>query len=79
MSAYSPNFAAALVQEVPSRYVETFALSAFWVVNHNLGREPLIQIFTTGGVEVVAELQQISPNQCTVSFSQPQAGRIIAF
>ncbi|MEI9964364.1 MAG: hypothetical protein WDM92_06330 [Caulobacteraceae bacterium] len=45
-----------------------------WVVNHNLGRKPLVAVLDVGGNEVEAAVQHISVNQLRVSFAAPQAG-----
>ena len=39
-----------------------------WIVNHNLGHKPLVQVFSTGGVEVEAEVVHISNNQTRIYF-----------
>lgn len=60
-------------------YTETFASAAStWTVNHNLGREPAIQVLSVGGVEMVADVVHISTNQAQVSFATPTAGRVRA-
>ena len=57
-------------------YVETFASpAAEWIVNHNRGVQPTsVTVMTPGGVEVVAQVLHVSPNQCRVNFASPQAG-----
>jgi hypothetical protein len=48
-----------------------------WTINHNIGRWPLVQVFTTGGVGVLAEVQQFSPNVTLIHFDEPVAGRAV--
>jgi hypothetical protein len=52
--------------------------SATWTVNHNLGREPVIQVLTAGGVEMEAAIVHVSSNQAQVNFASPQTGRVRA-
>lgn len=47
-----------------------------WIVNHNLGKEPLVSVLTTGGLEMVADVQHMSVNQLIVNFAAPTVGRI---
>ena len=48
-----------------------------WVINHNLGRRPLVGVFSVGGVEMWAEIVQVSLNQLIVYFDSPTAGYAI--
>lgn len=45
-----------------------------WVINHNLGYKPNVQMFTVGGLEVLGEVLHNSNNQITVSFNTPLSG-----
>lgn len=45
-----------------------------WVINHNLGYKPTVQVFTVGGLEIIGEIQHVSNNQVTVTFNTPLAG-----
>lgn len=63
----------------PASYEQAFTSSATWIVNHNLGREPFLSVLTSGGVELLADIQHTSINQSIVYFASPQAGRIRAF
>lgn len=45
-----------------------------WTINHNLGRRVNVGVYTAGGVEVLAEVLQVSDNQATVTFDEPTAG-----
>lgn len=49
-----------------------------WVVNHNLGFFPVVDILSPGGIQVVAEIAHISNNQFQVIFNSPQVGTAIA-
>jgi hypothetical protein len=52
--------------------------SAEWVVNHNLGRPPIVEVQTLGGVTVEAQVVHVSDNQFRVYFNQPQTGKAIS-
>ena len=45
-----------------------------WVVNHNLGFYPTVEIFTLGGAEVNADVLHTSANQTIITFAAPFAG-----
>lgn len=62
-----------------ARYSEIFTAASTWTVNHNLNREPFVQVLTTGGIEMLADVLVVSLNQVVVTFSQPQAGRVQVF
>lgn len=51
---------------------------AEWVLNHNFGRLPVVQVLSPGGLEVEAEVAHVSTNQARVYFNQPQQGTAIA-
>jgi hypothetical protein len=50
--------------------------SSSWTVNHNLGRKPLVQVLSPGGLEVIAEVLHVSTNQVLVSFASAQSGSV---
>lgn len=47
---------------------------AEWVINHNLGIEPQIEVMSPGSVRVSAEVIHTSLNQTRVLFATPYAG-----
>ena len=49
-----------------------------WIVNHNFGRKPVVDVMSVGGVVVEADVRHLSPNQVRIYFNQPQAGNAIA-
>lgn len=58
---------------VPFGFVQ--ALPALtWIVKHDLGRRPMIQVFSAGGVEVEGSVTHLSDDQVRLDFNQPQAG-----
>lgn len=51
--------------------------SAIWTVNHNIGRYPaVIRVLSPGGVEVEADVRDISVNQSQIFFASPQTGSV---
>lgn len=48
--------------------------SLTWTINHNLGYKPAVDIFSTGGVKMVAEVLHVSGNQTVVTFKTATAG-----
>lgn len=51
--------------------------STQWTVNHNLGRKPIVAAYSVGGVEMWAEVLQVSINQAILIFDDPTAGYAI--
>ena len=50
------------------------APSAEWIVNQNSGVRPAVAVFSTGGVEIEANVVHASLNQVRIYFASPQAG-----
>ena len=50
--------------------------SALWVVNHNLGHQPVIGVNSVGGMQMIAEVLHQSPNQVLVYFDSPTMGAV---
>jgi hypothetical protein len=48
--------------------------SASWVINHGLGVNPNIKVYSVGSVEVLAAVTHTTLNQAVVSFEAPFAG-----
>lgn len=56
-------------------YQHTQSVAAtVWTVNHNLGRYPTIELFTVGGVQMIARVTNLSVNTLQVNFNSPTAG-----
>lgn len=62
-----PGAAEAHVHMQPSAAAE-------WIVNHNFGERPLVQVFDTGGAEIEAHVVHVSANQARIYFAAAQAG-----
>lgn len=58
---------------LPFEYVQA-APSDLWNVNHNLGRRPIVAVYSVGGVEITADVVHLSINQLQVNFAAPVAG-----
>lgn len=48
--------------------------ATLWTIAHNLGFRPSVAVTTTGGVEVLADVQHLSENTLTVTFLVAMAG-----
>ena len=45
-----------------------------WIINHNLGYRPSVEVFSVGGLEILAEVQHPTVNQTRVLHVVPTAG-----
>lgn len=54
-------------------FVQSTPLST-WTINHNLGFNPSVQVFSSGGLQVDAEIQNVTVNQTIISFISAFAG-----
>lgn len=45
-----------------------------WTINHNLGRRPIVQIETPGGLLMIGDVQHLSDNIAQISFDEPTTG-----
>lgn len=57
--------------------VFSFSDSREWAIPHNLGRYPLIRVFTAGRVEVEADVVHVSNNLALVRFEVPMSGSAV--
>jgi hypothetical protein len=48
--------------------------STVWTINHNLGFKPVVEVFTPGGLMMLAEIQHTSITQTLITFNTPTAG-----
>lgn len=55
----------------------SFPAQLQWVVNHNLGRYPSVQVLNFASQVAIAEIQHNSSNQFRVVFVVPTAGVVI--
>ena len=47
-----------------------------WIVRHNLGKRPAVQIFDTENIQVLAYSEHIDENTLIVAFSEPCRGTV---
>jgi hypothetical protein len=52
--------------------------SAEWIVNHNFGYNPVVDVIDTANRQIEAEVVHLSLNQTRVYFNQPKTGKVIA-
>jgi len=45
-----------------------------WSISHNLGRRPIVELFSVGGAEIDADVTHLSNDQVIVNFVIPTAG-----
>ena len=57
---------------------DQFTPSQLWIVNHNLGYVPFIEVMSVGGVVVEAEILHVTSNQAQINFNTPQTGKALA-
>lgn len=56
-------------------YIHTQAsASDLWVINHNLGHRPIVELYTVGGVVMEATIVHINANQVQAQFATPMNG-----
>ena len=53
--------------------------AATWTINHNLGHQVVMQVFSSGWSEVDAEWVNVNPNQAVVVFAGPMSGSALLF
>lgn len=59
----------------PAAYVHTQATpSSSWIINHNLGYRPSVELLDAGSQEIEGEIAHPSINQTVVGLSPPTAG-----
>jgi len=73
-SFYIPDLASTQNPPVDFFFFEQTTPALTWTINHNLGRRPVTELFTTGGVEFEAEVTHTSINQCIVTLTSALAG-----
>lgn len=73
-SFYIPDLAS--TNNPPQEFFEFVQLTpaTTWTINHNLGRRPVTELFSVGGVEFDAQVTHTSINQCIVSLTSALAG-----
>lgn len=49
--------------------------SAIWVVEHNLGKIPSVEVVDSAGTVVIGDVQHNSTNKVTITFTAPFSGK----
>ena len=63
------------VLPVSGNYTHTQSVSsATWTITHNLGYRPAVSVVDSGGNHVVGDVNYVSVNALTISFSAPFGG-----
>lgn len=73
-SFYVPNLLTALNPPTDFFFFEQTTPQSTWTINHNLGRRPVTELFTVGGLEFEATVTHTSINQCIVTLTTALAG-----
>jgi hypothetical protein len=55
------------------RHVQN-ATAATWTVTHNLGYEPAVTAFDSGGTQVIGDIEHLTVNQLTITFASAFSG-----
>ena len=60
-------------------YEHTQAVPATeWIINHNFGRKVDVELFTVGGVRMLADVANVTTNQARAYFNEATAGIALA-
>ena len=49
-----------------------------WIINHNFGYTPVVDLLDTANRQIEAEVLHISNNQSRAYFNQPKSGKAVA-
>jgi hypothetical protein len=71
----APSQVLNFVLPISGSYAHTQSVaSATWTITHNLGYRPAVSVVDSGGNYVVGDVNYISTNALTISFSSPFGG-----
>lgn len=48
-----------------------------WVIEHNLGKKPAVQVFDDAGIEIEANIIHDTNNKVTITFNSSTTGSVI--
>ena len=75
ITGISPSQTINFVLPVGGNYSHTQSVSsATWTITHNLGFRPAVSVVDSGGNHVIGDVNYVSVNVLTVSFSAPFGG-----
>lgn len=55
-------------------YTQQFSELSQWIVNHNLGYRPAVEVYNIGWQEIDADVVHLTNNQFVVNFTKPTQG-----
>ena len=55
----------------------SFPVLIQWVVNHNLSRRPAVEVYTSGGLSMFAEILHLNTNTVLINFDSAISGFVI--
>lgn len=64
------------IDGVAQVFEAVFSSSSIWIVNHNLGHQPIASVLNTGGMEILGDIIHTNVNQFIVYFAVPTAGKV---
>lgn len=71
----APSQVLNFVLPISGNYTHTQSVSsATWTITHNLGFSPAVSVVDSGGNHVVGDVNYVSVNSLTISFSAPFGG-----
>jgi hypothetical protein len=75
ITGVAPSQVLNFVLPISGSYAHTQSVSsATWTITHNLGYRPAVSVVDSGGNHVVGDVNYISTNSLTISFSSPFGG-----
>ena len=75
ITGVAPSQVLNFVLPIAGSYAHTQSVSsATWTITHNLGYRPAVSVVDSGGNYVVGDVNYISTNALTISFSAPFGG-----
>jgi len=75
VTGVAPSQVINFVLPISGSYAHTQSVSsATWTITHNLGYRPAVSVVDSGGNHVIGDVNYVSVNALTVSFSAPFGG-----
>ena len=75
ITGVAPSQVLNFVLPLSGNYSHTQSVSsATWTITHNLGYRPAVSVVDSGGNHVIGDVNYISTNSLTISFSSPFGG-----
>ena len=75
VTGIAPSQVLNFVLPISGNYTHTQSVSsATWTITHNLGFSPAVSVVDSGGNHVIGDVNYVSVNSLTISFSAPFGG-----